>query len=899
MQNHLFLNSVTRPSRYVPGEYNQMPIDQNAAVRWCFAFPDVYEVGMSFTGMNILYGLLNRDERSSCERVFAPWVDAEKRLSELGMKLTSLEHETPLDEFDVLGFSLQHEMNYTNVLTILNSGGLPLLAADRDERHPILIGGGACVFNAEPVADFFEAFVIGDGEEAILDINRLLADMPVHHTDRAQLLHSLAKIPGVYVPSLYKISYNDDGTVAGFKPKYADIPLPVEAQKVQLNGAYVNTSPLVPSGETIHDRAALEVLRGCTRGCRFCQAGYITRPIRERPASELVRLSREMMRTTGYDNLSLLSLSTADHKDLPGIVDGLLDGGWDASLGISLPSLRIDGFDLRVATRLAELHQTGFTFAPEAGTRRLRKAISKDLGDPEIFATLNGVFQRGWQTIKLYFQMGLPTEEYEDLDGLVDLVKRVRNLLVQKVPKKPKLNVSVNPHVPKPFTPFQWFAQDDLETLKEKAKYLRRRMPKGPVKFSYHEPELSVLEGVMARGDRKVAKAIKRAWEIGCRFDDWGETFRYDLWMQAFEETGIDLAFYNQRERGEHEIFPWEVVSCGVVRSYFWLEWQRALKNKATYDCRDRRTCTICDICDEDYRHDLYPPEKIEIASPPLVELSRKGNDSQVMEGTPPPPDDSQNLCGTASEIPAPPEPPQREPQGPTRTLRLGFSKTGVARWLSQLDLQRTLIQTLRRAEMPLATSQGFNPRPKISFAMALPVGPECLAEWIDVELREEVGITDAEIDFLLARLNGVAPPGIGFIEADWIEAGTPSLTESATGLEAEVRWVPETPNIDDMFTSLSEGIERWKGGESLVVERKRPNKPTKRMDLAPFISEIRLQDVEGLPLLSLSLSVDQGRTARPEEVAAALIASDIADPIYMDVRRNRLILADHCVGAL
>jgi radical SAM family uncharacterized protein/radical SAM-linked protein len=878
--NHLFLNSVRRPSRYVAGEYNLKPIDTSAPVRWCFAFPDVYEIGMSFTGMNILYGLLNGSELSSCERVFTPWIDAEERLRELRMRLTSLETDTPIADFDVLGFSLQHEMNYTNVLTILDLAGIPLWQMDRDREHPIVIGGGSCVYNAEPMAEFFDAFVIGDGEDVILEINRLLADTPVHRSDRGTLLRALAGVPGVYVPSLYDVRYREDGTVAGFDRKYDDLPLPVEARKVQLNGAYIDTSPMVASMETVHDRAAIEVLRGCTRGCRFCQAGYITRPIRERPSEELVRLSRELMKNTGYDNLSLLSLSTADHKNLPGIVDGLLED-WDPSVGISLPSLRIDGFDMRVATRLAELHQTGFTFAPEAGSRRLRKVISKDVGDREIFSTLEGVFQKGWQTIKLYFQMGLPTETYEDLDELVDLVVRVRNLLIKKVPKRPKLNVSVNPHVPKPFTPFMWWGQDDVETLREKARYLKRKLPRGPVHFSYHEPELSVLEGVMARGDRRVAKAIHRAWELGCRFDDWNETFRFDLWMRAFEETGVDPKFYNQRNRGEHEIFPWETVSCGVARDFLWLEWTRAVKEKATYDCRDRRTCTICEICDEDYRHDLYPPEDGPQLGPSLVKIATL-QDGEV----------GNDLCSASAQTEVPRPATVKRYEGPRKTLRLEFSKTGVSRWLSHLDLQKSLLQTFRRAELPLAPSEGFNPRPKISFAMALPVGAECHSEWVDVVLKAQPPASEWTEEFMVARLNAVSPPGIGFQSCQWLEASDENLAKSAHFIDLEIRWLPETPHLPETVDRIAEGIAAFNAGEPLSVERPaREGKKAKRIRLSDCVEGIELAMEGDRPVLMATLSVDNGQAARAEELVAALAGPLEMEARFLDITRRRVRL--------
>ena len=595
------LEKVQKAPRYTGGEMNTTIKAWNEAkLHFAFCFPDTYEVGMSHLGMKILYGAINMQPDMLCERVFMPWVDMKALMEAENVPLFSMENRRPLNEFDVVGFTLQYEMSYTNVLAMLKLGNIPLLREERAEDAPIIVAGGPCAFNPEPLADFIDAFMVGDGEEQIIELNRVIAQGRAEGASRMTILKRLAGVRGVYVPALYDVAYNADGTISSMKPNCAEAPEKVlKAIITDLDTAYYPKEIPVPYTEIIHDRIMLEIMRGCTRGCRFCQAGMLYRPVRERSLEHLVELAESLEKSTGYDEISLSSLSSGDYTCLAELIRELIRRLKEKRVSISLPSLRLDSILKDALEETQKERKTSLTFAPEAGTQRLRDVINKGVTEEDLMEKVRGAFEGGWSSCKLYFMMGLPTETYEDLDGIADLADKVvkQYFAVPKAQRAKGLRVtcSASVFVPKPFTPFQWEPQDTQEVVKAKQQHVREKFKaiKG-ANFNYHESDLSYLEACFARGDRKMGKVLLRAFEKGCILDGWGELFNYEAWREAFEETGIDPAFYAFRRRDKEEILPWDHIDCGVSKEFLWREKEKADQAATTKDCR--KGCNGCGL---------------------------------------------------------------------------------------------------------------------------------------------------------------------------------------------------------------------------------------------------------------------------------------------------------------
>jgi len=592
-----FLPKVLKPSRYLGSEWNSERKDwELTRVHMAFAFPDVYEVGMSHLGTRILYHLVNSYENFLCERVFAPWLDMEEKMREREIPLYALESYRPVKDFDVLGFTLQYEMSFSNILNMLELAGIPLRTKDRGPQHPWIIAGGPCAYNPEPLAPFVDFFMLGESEETLPELLKLIEKQKENPVAREEFLLKVTQIEGAYVPEFYEVHYQEDGRI---KKIEADPRVPQTIEKAivrDLDGAFYPTNPIVPYMEIVHDRMMLEVMRGCSRGCRFCQAGMLYRPVRERSPETLLRHAEELVKSTGYEEISLTSLSTGDYTCIQPVVRSILDKYSEDKVSVSLPSLRLDSFDVKLAEEVQKVRKSGLTFAPEAGTQRLRDVINKGVTEENLLQATESAFKAGWSTIKLYFMIGLPTETQEDLNGIVSMAKKVVELGTRMGRRNVTVTVSTSSFVPKSHTPFQWEPQEGMASLEQKQKYLREKLRDRRIKYNYHDVKTSYLEAVFAKGDRRLADVLERAVKEGCKFDGWSEHFKYETWLQSLEELGLDPHFYANRAMDYDDVLPWNHLASGVSKRYLVGEHHQALKEITTKDCR-YIDCTGCGIC--------------------------------------------------------------------------------------------------------------------------------------------------------------------------------------------------------------------------------------------------------------------------------------------------------------
>lgn len=599
------LLKISQPARYIGGEVNMVKKDPSkVAVRFAMCFPDVYEIGMSHLGIQILYDMFNRRDDVYCERVYSPWMDLDPIMREQKIPLFAVESQDPIKKFDFLGITIQYEMCYTNILQVLELSQIPLHAEDRTEEDPIVIGGGPCTYNPEPIAPFFDLFYMGEGEVVYYDLIDRYKEIKARGGSRQEFLEMAAQIPGIYVPAFYDVSYKADGTIEAMIPNNPHAPQTVSKQLVMdMSDTWYPEKPVVPYLRATQDRVVLEIMRGCIRGCRFCQAGMVYRPVRERSLEELKRLARTMLKSTGHEEISLSSLSSSDYTKLEGIVNFLIDEFDGKGVNVSLPSLRIDAFSLDVMSKVQDVKKSSLTFAPEAGSQRLRNVINKGLTEENILNGSAEAFKGGWNRVKLYFMLGLPTETVEDMQGIAELSEKVAEVYYDTVPKeqrhgKVQVTASTSFFVPKPFTPFQWAPMCTKEQFLERASIVSHRMKemlnKKSLRYNWHEADVTVLEGVLARGDRKVAAVIEEAYRKGAIYDSWSEYFNNDIWMKAFETCGVDIDFYTTRERSLDEVFPWDFIDAGVTKDFLKREWANAQAETVTPNCRMR--CSGCGV---------------------------------------------------------------------------------------------------------------------------------------------------------------------------------------------------------------------------------------------------------------------------------------------------------------
>jgi radical SAM family uncharacterized protein/radical SAM-linked protein len=807
---------AAKPSRYLGGETNSVVKDpRKVKLTFALAFPDVYEVGMSHLGFHILYSLLNNRPEIACERAFAPWPDMEDLLREKGLPLCSLESSRPLKEFALLGFSLQYELNYTGVLNILDLAGIPLRAEQRGENDPLVIGGGPCALNPEPLADFFDLFVLGDGEEVVLEVCQAIVASREKGEGRGALLERLAGIEGVYIPSFFRPDYEGDGRlrqILPIRPGYSHVTRRVLAD---LNKGPFPSRPILPLTEVIHDRLNLEIARGCTRGCRFCQAGMIYRPLRERSPRKILELAKSGLQSTGYDEVSLLSLSTGDYSCIEPLLSSLIEHTREGKIAVSLPSLRVETLTPALIQRILEVRKTGFTLAPEAGTERLRRVINKGNTEEDLRSTLHRVFSAGWRVVKLYFMIGLPTEEEKDLQGIAYLCQEALKL-ARRSKGSAQINVSVSTFIPKAHTPFQWEPQSSPEEVERKQKFLRKSLDRHGLQFKWSDPRLSLLEGVFARGDRRLSHFLETAYSLGCRLDGWGEHFRYDLWEKALSQCGVDPSFY-LRKREVDEILPWEHLCSRVSKSFLKEEREKALGNLCTPDCR-QASCNGCGVC---YGVD--------------------GLSNRFAEW-----EEAPDLTPTADR--------RTELSLPVRRFRSRLTKIGPARFLGHLDFSQGIIRAFRRAGIPLVFSQGFHPLPKIAFGPPLPLGYESWAEYLDFQVWGEFQPGKA-----LLRLNEVLPQGVEFLEIEEIPLPFPSIFDNIFMVLYDIVFL-ETVGVP------GEKITQFEKANSFWITWSRKNKD---VDLKKFVESVTRID-EGTIRMRM-LSSPEG-TMRPEEALGYIL---------------------------
>ena len=804
------LAAVNRPSRYLGSETGAIRKDPSSVrLRVALAFPDLYEIGTSHFGLQILYQILNAMPGVAAERVFAPADDMEAELRRLGQPLFALESHDSLAQFDILGFSLLYELNYTNVLTVLDLAGVPLRAAERDAGHPLVIAGGPCTCNPEPMADFFDAMVVGDGEETVVRLAEAwLGWKESGGADRGALLRRWAAIPGVYIPSFFEPRYDAAG-LQRLTPRVEGYTRVTRAIVADLNDAPFPQIPVIPFGKPVHDRLRLEIARGCTRGCRFCQAGMLYRPVRERAPGKLFEMAVQSLGATGYEDLSLLSLSTGDYGCIVPLLERLMGRFASERVAVSLPSLRAGTLTPELMQLIKQVRKTGFTIAPEAGSQRLRDVINKNIGEAEIAQTVQDAFAMGWRLVKLYFMIGLPTETDDDLAETVRLVQRLRAL---RGPggRRGQLNVSFAAFIPKPHTPFQWAPQLGLARARATLNRLQRELALPGVEFKWQNPEMSLLEGVLARGDRRLGAAVEAAWRRGCRFDGWGDRLDLGRWQAAFADTGIDPDAYTTRPRDPGEPLPWDHIDIRVDKSFLAAEWDKAVAGAATGDCRDGR-CNACGSCDFDR---IQP---------------------RVHRGMAPAP----------VKAAAPEPPPELTPPTAFKKIQVAYSKLGPARFFGHLELVNLFLRALRRARIPVKYSEGFHPKPKVAFEDPLPTGFESEEERMVVTVA--AGVTPRR---LLDGLNSTLPEGLR------VHGCSDSIAPPASAARFRVRL--QGPCADpDPF-----GPDSLDREQQLEIESAKGK--LKKIALKDILHEIRvLSPCE----LELTLSREPGKTVRPTDV--------------------------------
>jgi radical SAM family uncharacterized protein/radical SAM-linked protein len=837
-----FLPFINKPGRFLGNEYNT--VRKNPAevkLRIALAFPDIYELGMSYVGYDILYHILNARPDLWAERVYAPWFDAEEVMRAKNIPLFSLESRTPLSQFDWIGFTLQYELTYSTLLNMLDLAGIPLRSADRDHRFPLVIAGGPSAYNPEPLAEFVDLFLLGDGEEAVLDICQIIIKAKEEGKNRQQLLHDLASITGIYVPAFYKVKYDAFGEFQSISPVHENFPKRIYKRILpDLTEKNYPMRPLVPLIEITHDRLAVEIMRGCSEGCRFCNAGMIYRPVRQRKVEDIIRQSQLAIRNSGFEEISLLSLNTSDYQDLNWLMvkEKMLSA--EEKLSFSFPSLRLDGLTGEMVDFVQTFKKTGFTFAPEAGSQRLRNVINKNIREEDLLTTLRLVLQSGWKVVKFYFMIGLPTEKEQDLEAIVDLVQKGKKIAREF--KDVRMNISISPFSPKPHTPFQWEKQDTPQEIERKSRYLVNHLENEQITVSWREGYASCLETIFTRGGRELAGVLEQAWVNGARFDGWHEGFRWTNWESAFKKCGIDWKKY-LKPLSISLPLPWDHIDMGISKSFLQKEKLNAYEGRPTVDCRES-VCLGCGLQRKEFEQLVSCFKKEEIK--PLRAATDQRQESPVSPT-------NRSTFGRYSKKRVVPQ------QLAKKKIRVRYIKTGLTRFISHLDVVRLFDRAARRAKISLVYSQGFHPRPKLSFAPPLSLGVGSIAEYLDLEV--EMGRED---DFQF-KLNQVLPAGMQIIMQKTIFSKVPSLASTIGQLTYETE-------LENLLLP-PEWLVDFLAQPNILVERQL-KEGTKTVNIRPFIKKLEVTDHK----LLMTIIAIEGRMAKVTEVLESLLGKQGLD---------------------
>lgn len=862
------LQEVEKPVRYLGGEVNAIKKDPSQVkLKVALVFPDAYEMGESHVGLKILYKILNDQPDIWAERVYAPWPDMEQALIRHNLPLFSLESHRPLHDFDLIGITLPYELVYTNILTILDRGGVPLLQRERSAKDPIVIGGGNCAFNPEPMADFLDAVVVGDGEEVILKLAQQVLAAKEEAIEREALLKTMSKETGVYVPSFFEVDYFEDGRIKEVKPRFEDYTGVTKVTVTNLDQAPYPTAPIVPHTQVIHDRVGVEVQRGCVRACRFCQAGYIYRPERQRSPNTVKDIIDESLKNTGQEEASLLSLSIGDYQPLNPLLNELFEKHEKDRVAISLPATRTETLTPETIQQIKRVRKTGFTIAPEAGTPRMRRLINKGNEREDLMRAVDNVFREGWRLIKFYYMCGLPLEEESDVLGIAEEAHMALDV-GKKYTGYPKINVSVSSFVPKPFTPFQWEPQRSIEEVHQLHGKISHALRRPGLNFKHHNVQMSYLEGVFSRGDRRLSHVVLAAYQKGARFDEWKEQFNFELWEQVFEETGVDPDFYVTRRRERNEILPWDHLFIQMDKDFLWSEWEAAHDLAFVEDCSTHR-CTNCGVCDfrlvknVNYRHDGDTGEV----------------SAHSTRGRPLKNEAKQHLASYHPESTKRPKNLETQENNNVK-LRVRYTKLGESAFLSHLDLMTLLRRAMARARIPIGFSDGFHPHMKVSMGPALSLGLESEAEYLDVELTEMVSPDDFQ-----TRMNAVLPKGIQIKTVSEVPLKGPSimgmLREQIYHIDLMAREPESFAKMD-----LPARVDWLQNVAELPITRERKRR-VKQVDIRPLIKDLKLLAPTKLRLVT---KVSQQGGVKPAEVLKALLPTASHPELQSRVRKMEMI---------